>query len=165
MLHHLEDPLSGWNSLNSLLKPGGMMKIGLYSQLARENIKLCQKEIKEMKLLPNRSDIKSFRNIIINSEKEHHRNLTESADFFSLSEVRDLLFHVQEHTFTIPEIKEMLSKLGLIFCGFEDPKIKKLFKKSFPENSDIYNLDLWNDIENSDKNIFSGMYQFWCQKV
>ena len=165
VLHHLEDPLSGWNSLNSLLKPGGMMKIGLYSQLARENIKLCQKEIKEMKLLPNRSDIKSFRNIIINSEKEHHRNLTESADFFSLSEVRDLLFHVQEHTFTIPEIKEMLSKLGLIFCGFDNPKIKKLFKKSFPENADIYNLDLWNDLENSDKNIFAGMYQFWCQKV
>ena len=47
VLHHLEDPLSGWNSLNSLLKAGGMMKIGLYSQLARENIKLCQKEIKD----------------------------------------------------------------------------------------------------------------------
>ena len=83
MLHHLEDPLSGWNSLNSLLKPGGIMKIGLYSQLARENIKLCQKEIKEMKLLPNRSDIKSFRNIIINSEKEHHRNLIESLTFLA----------------------------------------------------------------------------------
>ena len=28
-----------------------------------------------------------------------------------------------------------------------------------------YNLDLWNDLENSDKNIFAGMYQFWCQKA
>ena len=52
-------------------------------------------------------------------------------DFFSLSEVRDLLFHVQEHTFTIPEIKDMLSKLGLIFCGFEDPKINKTFQEKF----------------------------------
>ena len=48
---------------------------------------------------------------------------------------------------------------------FEDPKIKKLFKKNFRENADIYNLDLWNEIENSNHNIFSGMYQFWCQKV
>ena len=99
------------------------------------------------------------------NDSSKSKNLIESADFFSLSEVRDLLFHVQEHTFTIPDIKEMLSKLGLIFCGFENPKIKKLFKKNFPENADIYNLDLWNDIENSDHNIFSGMYQFWCQKV
>ena len=38
VLHHLEDPISGWNSLNSLLKPGGIMKIGLYSKLAREHI-------------------------------------------------------------------------------------------------------------------------------
>ena len=92
-------------------------------------------------------------------------SLCNNVYFFSLSEVRDLLFHVQEHTFKIPDIKEMLSKLGLIFCGFEDPKIIKLFKKKFPENSDIYNLDLWNELENSDKIIFAGMYEFWCQKV
>ena len=165
VLHHLEDPIAGWSSLNSLLKPGGIMKIGLYSQLARKHIFLNKKEIKEMKLLPNRSDIKSFRNMIINSENEHHRTLIESPDFFSLSEVRDLLFHVQEHTFTIPAIKEILSSLGLIFCGFDNPRIKNLFKNKFTENSDIYNLDLWNDLENSNNFIFSGMYQFWCQKV
>ena len=165
VLHHLEDPISGWSSLISLLKPGGIMKIGLYSRLAREHIFLNQKEIKEMKLLPVKSDIKTFRNTIISSNKEHHRKLIESPDFFSLSEVRDLLFHVQEHTFTIPVIKEVLSNLGLVFCGFESPKIKNLFKKKFSENSDIYDLDLWNKLENSDNIIFSGMYQFWCQKV
>ena len=165
VLHHLEDPISGWSSLNSLLKPGGIMKIGLYSQLAREHIFLNKKEIKDMKLSANRSDIKSFRNIIINSEKEHHSNLIESPDFFSLSEVRDLLFHVQEHTFTIPAIKEILLNFGLVFCGFEDPNIRKIFKNRFSENSDIYNLDLWHDLENFNKAIFSGMYEFWCQKV
>ncbi len=165
VLHHLEDPISGWISLNSLLKPGGIMKIGLYSKLARKHIFLNQKEIKKMKLLPIKSDIKTFRNTIINSDKEHHRKLIESPDLFSLSEVRDLLFHVQEHTFTIPIIKELLSNLGLIFCGFESPKIKKLFKNKFSENSDIYNLDLWHKLENSDSTIFARMYQFWCQKV
>ena len=103
--------------------------------------------------------------MIINSDKEHHRKLIDSPDLFSLSEVRDLLFHVQEHTFTIPIIKDVLSKLGLVFCGFESPKIKKLFKSKFPENSDIYNLDLWHELENSDRIIFSRMYEFWCQKV
>jgi len=165
VLHHLEDPIAGWSSLNSILKPGGIMKIGLYSQLARKNIFLNKKEIKEMQLLPNSLEIKSFRNMIINSEKEHHRTLIESPDFFSLSEVRDLLFHVQEHTFTIPAIKEILSSLGLIFCGFDNPRIKNLFKNKFSEKSDIYDLDLWNELENSDNFIFSNMYQFWCQKV
>jgi len=33
-------------------------------------------------------------------------------DFFSLSECRDLLFHVQEHRFTIPQSGDALDALG-----------------------------------------------------
>ena len=38
MLHHLADPQAGWRVLLSLLRPGGVMHIGLYSELARQDV-------------------------------------------------------------------------------------------------------------------------------
>ena len=43
-------------------------------------------------------------------------------DFYSTSECRDLLFHVQEHRMTLPQIKAFLVAQELQFLGFEiDP--------------------------------------------
>ena len=44
------------------------------------------------------------------------------SDFFTTGECRDLLFHVQEHQFTIPEIKNFLAEIGLTFLGFTGPR-------------------------------------------
>ena len=38
VLHHLEDPMAGWRQLLSLLRPGGFMLLGFYSERARQNI-------------------------------------------------------------------------------------------------------------------------------
>ena len=38
VLHHMRDPLQGWQILFRLLLPGGPMAIGLYSEPARGNI-------------------------------------------------------------------------------------------------------------------------------
>lgn len=38
VLHHLADPFSGWQVLASLLKPRGLMRIGLYSEAGRANV-------------------------------------------------------------------------------------------------------------------------------
>ena len=45
VLHHMDEPMAGWNVLVDLLKPGGLMKIGLYSELARQHIVEVRKEI------------------------------------------------------------------------------------------------------------------------
>ena len=106
-----------------------------------------------------------FRDTIIRSEKNHHKKIVKSPDFYSLSTLKDLLFHVQEHRFTIPQIKDYLDKLGLKFCGFESPKIIENFKQSNKNEDDPYDLDKWRAYEETDPRAFAGMYQFWCQKV
>ena len=85
-------------------------------------------------------------------------------DFYSLSEFRDLLFHVQEHCFTISQIKSCLSDLNLGFCGFEEDGITEKFKKIYTLPEDIYDLNKWMAYEADYPNSFVGMYQFWCQK-
>ena len=101
---------------------------------------------------------------IISSNTNDHKLITESSDFYSLSSVRDLLFHIQEHRFTIPQINNYLNKLNLKFCGFENRELLKFFIEKNSKINDLYNLDLWNEFEINNPRIFAGMYQFWCKK-
>ena len=45
VLHHMNDPMAGWRVLTDCLRPGGLMKIGLYSELARQHIVEIRQEI------------------------------------------------------------------------------------------------------------------------
>ena len=109
--------------------------------------------------------MKSLRATVMASDLKHHKRILNFSDFYSLSELKDLLFHVQEHRFTIPQIQDCLSKLGLKFCGFESDKIVSHFKQTNTGADDPYELDKWQAYEEANPSAFAGMYQFWCQKV
>ena len=165
VLHHMEEPMVGWRVLLNLLKPGGLMHIGVYSELARHHIFEIRKEITALGIGTSDADIRGFRKSLVESKSENHRLLLESPDFFSLSTMRDLVFHVQEHCFTLPQIKDYLDELGLKFCGFENQAVISNFRKLHGNEADIYDLELWHHFEKINPLVFSGMYQFWCQKA
>ena len=141
------------------------MKIGLYSELARQHIVSMREEIHQSGIGSSDNAMKLFRSNVINSSQQDHKNIRSFSDFYSLSELRDLLFHVQEHRFTIPQLKDCLSKLGLKFCGFEVNKIVSDFKLTNTGPDDPYDLDKWDLYEQANPLSFVEMYQFWCQKV
>ncbi len=168
VLHHMEHPLEGWKVLVDRTKPGGLMRIGLYSEIARKSIVLARELIRNEALENTADDIREFRHEILNSDGDKFRSLRELAqinDFFTTSECRDLLFHVQEHRFNLVQIEEILQELGLTFLGFEFPDchIKDSFKSQFPEGSE-YSLADWHRFELDNPTSFLGMYQFWLQK-
>ena len=165
VLHHLDDPVAGWRVLTGCLKPGGLMKIGLYSELARQHIVEIRREISKYSIGSSNEDMKSFRAMMINSDHNRFKKTLNASDFYSLSELKDLLFHVQEHRFTIPQIQGCLSELRLKFCGFEADKIVSHFKIANTDADDPYDLDKWQTYEEENPNAFVGMYQFWCQKA
>lgn len=165
VLHHMENPFLGWKKLSQSLKKGGLMRLGLYSQIARRNISKTRNEIEKLGLKSNNHDMKSFRNKILESNKMNHKQHISSLDFYSMSSFRDLLFHSQEHHFTITEIKNHLTKLRLEFCGFENNVALNKFKLVNSLEDNLYDLEKWNLFEINNPNTFSGMYQFWCQKI
>ena len=87
--------------------------------------------------------------------------------FFTLSECRDLLFHVQEHRFTLPQIGEALTSLHLKFLGFEmqNQRTLRKFRESHPNTNAPTSLSLWHEFELDNPDTFISMYQFWCQKL
>jgi SAM-dependent methyltransferase len=164
VLHHMYEPMAGWRVLVDLLKPGGLINIGLYSKLARHHIAEVRKEIAVLGLGTSQADIRKFRQSIAESHDENNQLLTTSSDFFSLSTLRDLIFHVQEHRFTLPQIKNSLDELGLKFCGFENEVAISNFRELHGNEADIYDLELWHHYEERNPLAFAAMYQFWCQK-
>ena len=117
-----------------------------------------------MKIGTSKIEITDFRQYLAESNKEDHKQLTKSSEFYSLSMLRDLIFHIQEHRFTLLQIKKCLDKLGLKFCGFTNKKQMLSFREFHRKDKDICDLALWHQYENSNPKSFSGMYQFWCQK-
>jgi SAM-dependent methyltransferase len=165
VLHHMDDPVAGWRVLTDCLKPGGLMMIGLYSELARQHIVEIRQEISRAGIGSSDVAMKSFRAKVMRSDQNYHKKILNSSDFYSLSTLKDLLFHVQEHRFTIPQIQDCLEELGLKFCGFASDKIVSHFKQTNTGADDPYDLEKWQAYEEANPRAFGGMYQFWCQKT
>ena len=165
VLHHMANPYIGWSTLVDCVKPGGLMKIGLYSEIARSHIVKIKKEISTKGINSSSEAMKSFREKLKNSNKAHHMQILDSLDFYDLNSYRDLLFHVQEQRYTIPRLKEDMKSLGLYFCGFENAHLMRKFKTIHTGPTDIFDLTKWDIFEKENPTAFSGMYQFWCQKI
>jgi len=165
-LHHMKDPFEGLKALVDILEPHGFLKIGLYSKLARQHIIKMKALIKKKRIKNTTEDIRKFRELIFKEKDDQlFHKIFYNNDFYSTSMARDLMFHVQEYCFTIPEISNMLKKLNLEFLGFRNPLIKAKFSKFYPEDKKNISLDNWNKFELNNQDVFSTMYQFWVRKV
>jgi len=162
VLHHLSDVSAGWRVLLKLLRPGGFMRVGLYSELARRGIVAARAFIRERNYRPTADDIRRCRQELLNSPL---KDVARAGDFFSMSECRDLLFHVQERRLTIPQIKSFIAENGLRFIGFEfAPQVTQHYRNVFGGDRFMRDLDRWHAFETENPDIFAGMYQFWLQK-
>ncbi|NBX66078.1 MAG: methyltransferase domain-containing protein [Proteobacteria bacterium] len=167
VLHHMKDPMAGWRVLESLLKPGGYMRIGLYSELARKSVVDTRAFIAENSYPSTLEGIRACRKAIKALPNDHPiRSILTTNDFYSTSLCRDLVFHVQEHRFTIPQIRACLAELHLEFKAFNiaSPATAFDYWERNPTDRLFSNLDLWEAYERRFPSTFWGMYQFWCQK-
>ncbi|SFN45416.1 Tfp pilus assembly protein PilF [Nitrosospira briensis] len=166
VLHHLADPLAGWRKLVSLMRPGAFMRLGFYSEYARRNETAARRFIAERGYASNPGDIRRCRQELMSAENAaQFRQILSARDFYTVSECRDLLFHVQEHRYTLPQLKENLRELELTFIGFSlDSAVIKQYGQRFPDDIPQANLDNWHMFELEHPDTFTGMYQFWVQK-
>jgi hypothetical protein len=90
-----------------------------------------------------------------------HEGALAFIDFFSMSGCRDLLMHVQERSYTLPEIARDLDTLKLRFLGFRVPAtVQARFHAEYP--GQWLELSAWDAFETAHPDTFAAMYQFWC---
>ncbi len=166
VLHHMDNPSDGLSALVQQLKPGGYIKLALYSEIARNIIVKARKTIQALEIDSTPESIRAFRKKVLDGEIKELLELPKFAgDFYSLSECRDLCFHIQEHRFTTASLQKLLDSHGLTFCGFMVPEqIRKIYQEQYPDDSDMISLPNWGEFEEKYPSTFEGMYQFWACK-
>ncbi len=175
VLHHMADPLKGWTILGDKLRPGGVMHIALYSSIARRGIDKVRAFAKARGYPSTRDGIVQFRSdalTILRTPSHPDRAMMEEAglaswhDFFSTSGCRDLIFHPQEVTYTVPDLARMITEVGLTFKGFSfpSPAFLAAYRQRFPADPAGLNLANWGRFEQENPNLFIRMYTFIAQK-
>jgi tetratricopeptide (TPR) repeat protein len=166
VLHHLENPLEGWEILLSVLRPNGLMKLGFYSELARRDIAKVRNLINQNDIGSSPEAIRNYRKYLLGMESsDDFKFASNSMDFFSTSACRDLLFHVQEHRFNLKTINDFIKTHDLNFLGFEiNRSVFRSYKERFSNDPSATNLGQWHIYEEENPDTFIGMYQFYVQK-
>jgi tetratricopeptide (TPR) repeat protein/2-polyprenyl-3-methyl-5-hydroxy-6-metoxy-1,4-benzoquinol methylase len=165
VLHHLADPFSGWRTLLSLLRPGGFMGLGFYSEVARRPVVKAREFIAARGYASTPDDIRRFRQDPAVHASIEVQWLSRIPDFYSTSDCRDMLFHVQEHRLTLGQIESFLAEFELNFLGFElHPRVLHQYRARFTDDPSATNLRNWARFEAEDPETFIAMYRFWIQQ-
>jgi|CZQE01.1.fsa_nt_gi SAM-dependent methyltransferase len=165
VLHHLPDPELGWARLVEALRPGGVMRLMLYSKFARLPVQAARRNIEHL-LAGATIDDDLLRAVRAHFLERPPGPITHSPDFYHLAGVHDMLLHRHEDSFDIPRIRDAIEKLKLQLLGFVLPTAARRarYRTDNPDDPWFRDYDKWFRLETREPYLFSLMYDFWCLK-
>lgn len=166
VLHHMDDPAAGLRAVAQAVKPGGVVRIALYSERARAPVVAAHALIQARSLTPTPEDVSAFRAEVLEAPAGSPlAALRTSDDLYSFSGCRDLAFHVHERRFTLPQAGALLEQAGLTLIGLDaPPAATDAFRRAYGPDADRHDLELWDLLEARHPALFTGMYPLWAQK-
>ncbi|MDP2307460.1 MAG: tetratricopeptide repeat protein [Pseudomonadota bacterium] len=167
VLHHLADPLAGGRALLSKLAPGGILRLGLYSERGRSEIVAARALAAEHGWLPTDEGLRTARRALLALAPEHPAALvTASVDFYTQSGLRDLVFHPCEHRYTPAQVGALLACLGLTVVALQHarPEALRLYRDRWPADAGL-DLLKWDQLEADHPRIFAGMIHVWARRA
>ena len=164
VLHHMAEPEAGLAALAGALRPDGIIRIGLYSARAREIVTKARAAAEGAGFDGSPDGIRAFRKAIVRRDENEFAALRQSADFYTVSTCRDLVFHVHERRFMIPEVGRMLARVALRPIGFEAGRETRIrYRRRFPQDPCMRSLASLAEFENDHPEAFAGMYLMWAE--
>ena len=168
VLHHLENPEAGLRALLEHLRPRGLLRLGLYSSSARALIRRYREKTEIDHALVDADYIRNARHEIIsrNEQDEFRTFALRSNDFYSTSGCRDMLFHVQETTYTLPELRDILDRYGLTFLSMgQGARLDAELRTLNGFKIDPWSLESWHEAEQQLPWLFASMYELLLQRA
>lgn len=161
VLHHLSDPFAGLQQLVAVLRPGGLLRLGVYSQTARQALRLPAPPPATRQ---DDAALRSWRWHWLQAQADKGQEpLLQIQDFYQLGHCRDLLLHPREHTLTLLQLADWFDALQLQLLGLElwDSRAYALYSRYFPEDRTRCHLPYWHQLEQAHPHLFAQMYIFW----
>lgn len=168
VLHHMENPEAGLKKLLGLLKDDGVLSISLYSEIARRNVVEARQWVEDKGYKADAVDMRQFRRDVMDmiGSGTLLSTIIKFSDFYDMSMLRDLVFHVQEHRFTITQLRKLLkdNDLELLFMTSKDEDKDAQYKAAYPDDVQMNNFDTWGKFEEENPDTFKKMYTVFCMK-
>ncbi|MBB4152967.1 SAM-dependent methyltransferase [Sphingomonas jinjuensis] len=166
VIHHMADPAAGLGAIAAAVRPGGLVRVAVYSRAARAIVALAHDLIAERGWRPDLDGIRALRShILALPATDPLALLRHSDDFYSASGCRDLLFHQQETLFDLPGLLAMVRDRGLEPLALDiDMSAARLYATTFQALPDRAAFDRWHMLEQRHAGLFAGMYHLWCRK-
>jgi 2-polyprenyl-3-methyl-5-hydroxy-6-metoxy-1,4-benzoquinol methylase len=168
VLHHLADPAAGLRALASVLVPGGLVRLGLYSARGRTFLDQAQAFARVHAGDGSKSALRESRRKLLAALKTAElAPLRLPRDFFYLSGFRDLLVHAREHRFTPADVGALLAQAGLEFIGIARlaAATRTAFQAQFPADPRMRNLQLIDRFDDSDPQLLGSIVDYRACKA
>lgn len=164
VLHHLQDPEAAWAALVAVLRPAGVMRVMLYSKIARLRVEGARCLIADLIGREVTDDL--LREARHRIAQRAPSLLSRSTDFYSLAGFHDLVLHPHEDPFDIPRIRRALEELELDLLAFTLPSGDERLRylEQNPGDPLCRDFDGWMSAERNNPFLFAGMYEFWCRR-
>jgi SAM-dependent methyltransferase len=167
VLHHLPDPERGWSELAKVLRPGGVMRIMLYSKIAHARAEWAKILVRDLASGPIDDDVvRAVRQRFLHRPPDAlTRNIVDNTTFSTLGGTHDLLLHPREELFDISRIVRALERLRLRLLCFvlPSPGARAQYNVMFPQDRMCRNAQALAIFERHRPEVFAGMYDFWCR--
>lgn len=131
VLHHMADPVAGARRLAGLLAPDGGMAVMLYAPHGRHGVYVVQEALRRLVGdLDLASQVTVARQLIGGLPPGHPFDAKAFADHEWAGDAGlvDLLLHVQDRAFSVPQLYDLLDQSGLRLERFLSPRVYR------PEN-------------------------------
>ena len=160
------DPQAALNALIPLLRPGGVMRIGLIGEAASRVLAAAHDFAQQGYYQPDAEGIRLLRQNLLRQPAGHPAEAaTLSAEFFAAGTCRALFFGAQGQRLTLPEIQTILDAHNLELLGIETaPDVQDKFTARFPDPAARTDLSAWHACEREHPEAFASLYQVWLRK-
>ena len=124
------------------------MRLGLYSALGRRDVAAVRQFVAARGYSGEPASNRACCQELLGFAPGTPQHTMGTSDFFSISECRDLLFHVQEHNLSLPQIADFIGANALTFLGFEGCATGyQRYAQLFPDDPPRADLTRWARIE------------------
>ncbi len=127
VLHHLDQPEAGLQSLARLLRPGGVLHLFLYADGGRWEIHRIQRSLARLGAGCDDRGLRWGRQLLsdlpeANRLRRHHEQRW-SLDTAADANFADMYLHPQETSYNLRSLKAFVACADLTFAGFSNPEV------------------------------------------
>jgi SAM-dependent methyltransferase len=168
VLHCLPDPEAGWSALAAILRPGGVMKIMVYSRIARFQATAARSVIADLLAEPVDDDLlRRVRHRIMDRPDHAAASLIMRTQIFStLAGTYVVLVRPHEDPFDVARIAQALDRIGLRMTAFvlRSPDAIARYAAQNPHDPLHRDMAAWARFEKNELRRHAGEYVFMCRK-